>query len=172
MDTKECRHCKQPIHPQARVCQHCKGNQGWFAGQADPRFSLVILGVFLLILIPLFIWLPDLILSSTDRGSPPKLTVAGTSVRYASAPDGTRVFALGQVRNESGVEASRIWLRLELFDASDRLLDTLLQEQSGLVVPRAGTKPFRITAVTGASPKDVRRVVVSVERVKERGRYD
>jgi len=47
-----------------------------------------------------------------------------------------------------------------------------LQEQSGLVVPRSGAKPFRVTGLTSASPKDVTRVVVSVERVKERGKYD
>src|SRR5712664_3667759 len=108
MDTKECRHCKQPIHPQARICQHCKGNQGWFASQTDPRFSLVILGLFLLILVPLFIWLPDMMFSSTNRVGVPKLVVAGTSVRYIGTPDGARVLALGQLRNESELEASRI----------------------------------------------------------------
>jgi hypothetical protein len=172
MNTKECRHCKQPIHAEARICQHCKSNQGWFANQTDPRFTVVILAVILAILVPLFIWLPDLILSSSDPKGRPNLVVAGTSVSYAGTPDGTRVLALGQVKNESQVEASRIWLRLELFDASDRVLDTILQEQSGLIVPRSGTKPFRIMALTTVSPRDIKRAAVTVERLRERGKYD
>jgi hypothetical protein len=172
MDAKECRHCRQPIHPQARICQHCKGNQSWFAGQTDPRFQAMILGGILLILVPLVIWLPDLIFSSAEPRGAPKLVVTGTSVRYTDTPEGTRVFVLGQVRNESRIEAARIWLRLELFDASDRVLDTLLQEQSGLVVAGSASRPFRVTGLVGAPPKDVKRVAVTVERARERGKYD
>jgi predicted nucleic acid-binding Zn ribbon protein len=169
MNTKECRHCRQPIHAQARVCQHCQSIQGWFASQRDPRFALVLVGLLLLLVVPIFAWLPSLI---AEPGGRPNLSVSGTTVRYSSAPEGTRVFALGQIQNESGVDASRVWLRLELFDASDRLVDTLMQDQSGLIVPRSGTRPFRITGLIGASPNEVKRVAVTVERARERGRYD
>lgn len=172
MNTKECRHCRQPIHEQARICQHCKGNQGWFANQTDPRFTVFLIGAMLLIFIPLAIWLPDLMFRSAEPKASPNLVVAGTTVHYAALTDGTRVLALGQVRNESQAEASRIWMRLELFDASGQLIDTVLQEQSGLIVPQSGAKPFRITAMTTVSPSDVKRVVVTVERARERGKYD
>jgi len=114
MNTKECRHCKQPIHPEARICQHCHSSQGWFASQRDPRYALLVIGLILLLVVPLFVWFPSLI---ADPGGRPSLLVSGTEVRYTNAPEGVRVFAMGQLRNESQVEASRIWLRLELFAA-------------------------------------------------------
>jgi hypothetical protein len=172
MNTKECRHCKQPIHVQARVCQHCKSNQGWLAGQSDPRFTLVWVGLIVVMMVLLSLWLPRIMESSDEPRSSPMVVVSATSVRYAATTEGTRVFALGEIRNESGIEASRIWLRLELFDASDRLIDTLMQEQSGLIVPPSGTKPYRLTGLTSVSPKDVKRAVVTVERARARERYD
>ena len=171
MDTKQCRHCKQPIHPQARICQHCKGNQSWFAGHTDPRFQAMVLGAVLLLIVPLFFWGSIMVGSASPSGTP-TLVVGDTSVRYLSTSEGSRVFVLGTVRNTSRVDASRIWVRVEWFDASDRLLDTLLQEQSGLVVEGSASRPFRVTGSIGASPKDVKRVAVTVERVRERGKYD
>jgi len=172
MDTKECRHCKQPIHAQARICQHCKGSQSWIANQTDPRFLAMTLGLIVLIVVPLFILLSSQLSSLTESAAAPAVLVTGTSVRYTDTPEGARVFVLGRIQNTSRVDASRIWFRVELFDASDRLLDTLLQEQSGLVVPGSGSKPFRITGLISVAPTEVKRTAVSVERVRERGKYD
>ncbi len=50
METKECRHCKQPIHKDARRCQHCQGMQGWISDQKDPRMLALVLIPLILIL--------------------------------------------------------------------------------------------------------------------------
>ncbi len=50
MGTKECRHCKQPIHHDARRCQHCQGMQSWIADQKDPRMVALVFIPLVLIL--------------------------------------------------------------------------------------------------------------------------
>ncbi len=50
METKECRHCKQPIHKDARRCQHCQGMQGWISDQKDPRMLAVVFIPLIIIL--------------------------------------------------------------------------------------------------------------------------
>ena len=47
-ETKSCRHCGEPILTVARVCKHCRSNQGWFSNQKDPRYLWVLLPVVLL----------------------------------------------------------------------------------------------------------------------------
>jgi hypothetical protein len=172
MDTKLCRHCKQPIHPEARICQHCRSSQSWLANHRDPRFTITWLVVIVGVVAPLFLFGMNRTLSGDESGEPPTLTVSDISTRTIATSEGSRVFVLGAARNTSSRDASRIWFRVTMRDGGGKLLDTLLLEDRGLLVPSGKTVPFRISGISSLSSLDGTRTEVVVERARVASKWD
>jgi hypothetical protein len=172
MDTKPCRQCKQPIHPDARLCQHCHGFQSWIAGQRDPRFFGVTFGVIILLLFSLFLIPMHALsgLSKVDTGN--ALSISDTSFRYAQTPEGIRVATFGMIHNGSHVDHSHVWFRINEYDDSGKVVDTMLIEDPGLLVKAGATTPFRVTGLLSVGQSDVKRSEVLVERSTRRGKDD
>jgi hypothetical protein len=172
MDTKECRHCRQLIAAKARLCQHCHGYQSWTANQRDPRYW-VIWPVMLIAVFGAFAFAMPLAFDRGERRSdPPQLSVSGVSSRIVPAPDGQRIFVVGRVDNASARDGAKIWFRVNLYDASNRLADTFLGESYGLIAPAQGGAMFRVIAPTSVSQDDVKRIEVVVERARSRDKWD
>lgn len=172
MDTKECRHCRQLIHIKARLCQHCHGYQSWWANQRDPRFAVILVVIVLVILSPLVYLASRLDTLTSGSVETSVIRISNTSFRYVTASDGTRLFVLGRAENTSRHDAARIWFRVNLLDDAGHLLDSLLLEAGGLVVPGGQAVPFRVTSLVSVSQREIKRAEVSVERAKARGKWD
>jgi hypothetical protein len=164
MDTKPCRHCKQPINPAARMCQHCRSSQSWWANQSDPRFALGLLIVLLLLFVPFMYYTYGRIPIFDEPVETGSLVISDVSPRFASTPDGTRLFVLGKVHNESTRNASRIWFRVNLYNEGGKLIDSMLLDDRGLVVPSGKVGSFRVTQLLSVAQSDVARTEVVVER--------
>lgn len=107
-----------------------------------------------------------------NAASPPRLAVSDVSSRVVSAADGSHVFVMGRVQNSSPADAAGVWFRVNVFDESNRLVDSFLAESRGLVVPGNGSTTFRVVAQTSAVPAEVKRTEVTVDRAKARSRWD
>jgi len=173
MSTKACRHCKQPIHSDARICHHCKSVQSWFGSQKDPRFALLGLGIVALLLVVMLLYVPDFLLGGLNGNREEiVLQVSDYEVDFDSTSDGTRLSVLGQVKNRSNIDATGIWIRVDLENSSGKLLDSILVRQDGLIVPAGESRPVRVMGPTITAPENVANVSVTVERERRRGRYD
>jgi len=172
MDTKPCRHCKQPIHLEARVCQHCRSSQSWLANHRDPRFAIGFLVVTFAVLIPLMFFGINRTISGDGPVDPPTLVVSEVSTRVTTTPEGARIFVLGVARNTSSQDASRIIFRVNIRDGGGKLIDTLLLEDRGLLVPNSKTVPFRISGLLSVGSLDGTRTEVAVERAKVASKWD
>ncbi len=176
MDTKLCRHCKQPIHLEARVCQHCHSPQSWFGNSRDPRSTIAWVVVAVVVVIPLMFFGTDFAINRTmSRNKPvavPTLVVSDISTRVASTPDGAKIFVLGATRNTSSRDASRIWFRVTMRNGGGKLVDTLLLEDRGLLVPSGKTVPFRLSGLLSIKSLDGIRTEVVVERAKVASEWD
>src|SRR5258706_5452720 len=172
MDTKPCRHCKQPIHLEARICQHCLGSQSWFANHRDPRFIVVWLVVVVAVFVPLMFCGISRTISGDESIEAPTLVVSDVSTRVTGTPEGARIFVLGLARNTSSHDASRIWFRVTMRDGGGKLVDTLLLEDRGLLVPSGKTVPFRLSGLLSIKSLDGIRTEVVVERAKVASEWD
>ena len=172
MDTKPCRHCKQPIHPEARVCQHCRSSQSWLGNHRDPRFIIVWLLVVVAVFVPLMFFGINRTISGDEPAEAPTLVVSDVTTRVTATPEGARVFVLGVARNTSSRDASRIWFRVTMRDGGGKLMDTLLLEDRGLLVPSGKTVPFRLCGLLSLGSLDDTRTEVVVERTKVASKWD
>ncbi len=174
METKECRHCKQPIHKDARRCQHCQGMQGWISDQKDPR-TLAVVFIPLLIIIGIVFTMTRTITkplerSDIDRAS---LTIANVSYRFGgSTSKNDRIFVYGEVSNASAVDAGQTCLRVNLFGQDNKIIDSFVQSMDSSWLSARESKRFRIVAETPAKPEEIKRAEVVVERVRAKGRWD
>lgn len=160
---KQCRHCKLEIHDEARLCHHCKSNQGWVANQQDIRMmvaTFVVMGLIAAVAISVGMYF-----SRDSSSSTPALTISTHTHRFSSAQDGNHLFILGKVKNTSQATASDIWFRVSLFSA-DTMLDDLLLQENGLVVTPGTTETFRLTTLVAPAESEVTRVDVTIYRVK------
>jgi hypothetical protein len=173
METKECRHCKQPIHKDARRCQHCQGMQSWISDQKDPRMWVVIF-------VPLFLILGGVIMMSRtitklpERSeiNPASLSVANITYRFGNSANRDYIYVYGDLSNASNLDASRTYLRVNLLDQQNKLIDTFVQDTDCVTVPAKETKRFRIVAYTPARPEEVKKAEVIVDRCRAKGRWD
>ena len=172
MDTKECRHCMQAIHIKARRCQYCHGYQSWWANQRDPRVAVILGVVLLVVFMPLGYFAFRIDAPVSGPVETPIITISNTSFRYVTASDGTRLFVIGRAQNTSQQDVARIWFRVNLLDDAGQLLDSLLVEAGGLIVPSGQVVPFRVTGLVSVSEREVKRAEVSVERTKVRTKWD
>src|SRR6187399_2786669 len=74
--TKSCRHCGEPILQVARICKHCHSSQGWFAGNRDPRYTFVVLGIMGVIFVAALTLLSR-VKTKRDRRVDPDLSCRG-----------------------------------------------------------------------------------------------
>ena len=116
--------------------------------------------------------IPKVLFSHQPPLAPPALKITESTLRYTSTEAGTRVFVVGKTENSSGTDAARVWFRVNLLGVEGQVLDTLLVDQSGLVVPTLSTKTFRVTGLVSVKPEEVNSAEVEIERSSERSRYD
>lgn len=173
METKECRHCRQPIHKDARRCQHCQGMQTWISDQKDPRMWVVIFVPLLLILVGTF-WMSRAITKPLERSEIEKasLSISNVSYRFGSDSKSDRVFVYGEVSNASAVEAGQTCLRVNLFGRDNKIIDSFVQSMDSSWISAHETKRFRIMADTPARQDEIKKAEVVVERVRAKGRWD
>ena len=169
-ETKNCRHCGEPILAVARVCKHCHSNQGWFANQRDPRYLLIILPIVLA-----FVAVPLVIISLKEKKA--SLTVAqkescrglvvvkssSFDVRTIEAHD--HLFVRVQVENRSAVDVSDPVIRVLVVDANGDIKDTFVRSVYGANIPANQLYLLRVegdTSVERSSIKAVRAQVASV----------
>lgn len=173
METKECRHCKQPIHKDARRCQHCQGMQSWISDQKDPRVWLVVF-VPILIVIAFFIWLPQLVTKPLERTEIDKtsLSIANVSYRFSPSTGSQTIYIYGDISNSSLVDAGQTCVRVNLVGDRNKVIDSFVQIIDRSIVPAKATSRFRVMAQTPASPDEIKKADVVVERSRTRGRWD
>jgi hypothetical protein len=173
MDTKPCRHCKQPIHKDARRCQHCLSAQSWMADHKDPRYLFVTLAAIIVIM-AIFVGfmnlMPDML--TGGQGEPPVLAVSEVEYVFGTGSVSDRIFVMGELTNETGTDAAAPVLRTNLWNNGGKLLDSFLDEARRLVVPAHGKARFRVDALTPVTPSDIGRIEVLVERNRARNRFD
>ena len=100
------------------------------------------------------------------------LVVSDVKFRFVPASDGTRLFVLGAVRNTSATDASRIWFRVNVVNESGKVTDSMLLQESGLVVPGGKSAPFRVADILSVPSSEVARTDVVVERARAAGKWD
>jgi predicted nucleic acid-binding Zn ribbon protein len=173
METKECRHCKQSIHKDARRCQHCQGMQGWISDQKDPRMMAVVLIPALIILVGVFMMTRTFAkLPGRSEINPASLSVSNITFRFGHSANRDYIYIYGDLANSSSIEASQTYLRVNLLNQNNTQVDTFVQDTGCVSVPAKETKRFRIVAYTPAKPAEVKKAEVSVDRCRARGRWD
>ncbi len=172
METKECRHCKQPIHKNARRCQHCQGMQAWISDQKDPRMLAVVFVPLLVILGVVFAMsrtiTKPLERNEVDRSS---LSVTNVTYRFGSPASSHNVFVYDEVSNSSAADAGQTCLRVNLLGQQGKVIDSFVQNMDVTMAPAKRTTRFRIVAETPARPEEIKKAEVTVERSRSRGRW-
>ncbi len=173
METKECRHCKQPIHKDARRCQHCQGMQGWISDQKDPRMLAVVF-IPLLIILGIVLMMTRTITKPLERNeiNTSSLSVTNIAYRFGTVSNRDYIYVYGDLSNSSGLDAAKTYLRVNLLGQRNTLIDTFVQDTDCVSVPAKETRRFRIVAYTPARPEEIKKAEVVVERCKARGRWD
>ena len=173
MQTKECRHCKQPIHQDARRCQHCQGMQGWISDQKDPRM-LAALFIPLIFILGIVMVMTRTITKLPERSdlAPESLTVKKVSYRFGSGPSSDKIFVAGEITNSSGVDAGKTCLRVNLLGSKDNVIDSFVQSMDASSIPAKGMIRFRLVAETPALKAEIMKASVTVERSRAKGRWD
>lgn len=173
METKECRHCKQPIHKDARRCQHCQAMQGWISDQKDPRVLAMIFIPMIIIFGIVFSMTRTLTKplerSDIDRNS---LSITNVSYRFGTASNSDRIFVYGEVSNASTVAAGQTCLRVSLIGQDNKIIDSFVQNLDSSGVSAKETKRFRLAAETPARIGEIKKAEVVVERVRAKGKWD
>jgi len=172
METKECRHCKQPIHKDARRCQHCQGMQTWMSDQKDPRTLVVIFIPLLLFMVYGFYQLKS-VTKPLERNeiTNTSIGISNVSYRFGSDSKKDRIFVYGEVSNASAVDAGQTSLRVNLFGQDNKIIDSFVQIDSSGVSAHE-TKRFRIVGETPVRPGEIKKAEVVAEKVKAKGRWD
>ena len=168
-ETKNCRHCGEPILAVARVCKHCRSNQSWYASQRDPRYFLFILPLVLaLVAVPLvIIGLTEkrASLAVAQKESCRGLVVVKSSsfdIRTIEAHD--HLFVRVQVENRSTVDVSDPVVRVLVVDANGDVKDTFIRAVYGANIPANQPYLLRVEgdiSVERSSIKEVRAQVAS-----------
>lgn len=173
METKECRHCKQPIHKDARRCQHCQGMQGWIADQKDPRLQFLVFGILLAFVAAIYPMM-RMVTKPLARGeiNPESLSVANVTYRFGNSANRDYIYVYGDLSNASDLDAQQTYLRVNLLDQSNKQVDTFVQDASCVSVTAKATKRFRVVAYTPARAEEIKKAEVIVERVRARGKWD
>jgi hypothetical protein len=173
METKECRHCKQPIHKDARRCQHCQGMQGWISDQKDPRMLTVVFIPLLLILGGVIIMTRTITkLPERSEINPASFSVANITYRFGNFANRDYIYVYGDLTNTSNLDAARTFLRVNLLDQQNKPIDTFVQDTDCVTVPAKETKRFRIVAYTPTRSEEVKKAEIIVDRCRAKGRWD
>ncbi|MBI5527120.1 MAG: hypothetical protein HY897_12365 [Deltaproteobacteria bacterium] len=176
METKECRHCRQPIHKDARRCQHCHGHQSWISDQTDPRMmaGMVVFFVALGLLAFVAVTRTAARLDPTESSREslrPSVAVSDVSYRFGKGNNADQVYVMGEVANSSDVDAADVFLRIDLRDREGKLVDSFMEGLWKLVIPARVKTRFRTTTSTPIAPEDVARIEVAVERARKADKW-
>ncbi len=171
METKDCRHCKQPIHKDARRCQHCQGMQGWISDQKDPRM-LALIFIPLIIILGIVLTTTRNITKPLERSdlAPSSLSIKNVTYRFGTG--GSKIFVSGEASNSSDQDAGKTCLRVNLFGQNNKLIDSFVQSMDVSIMPAKGATRFRLVAETPAKAGEIKKAEVVVERVRAKGRWD
>ena len=173
METKECRHCKQPIHVNARRCQHCQGMQGWISDQKDPRMLAAVL-IPLVIVLGVVITMTRTITKLPERNeiSTSSLAVTNVTYRFGTVSNKDYIYVYGDLTNSSNLDTGKTYLRVNLLNQQNALIDTFVQDTDCVSVPAKETRRFRVVAYTPARQEEIKKTEVVVERCRARGRWE
>jgi len=130
------------------------------------------LAVVVAVFVPLVFFGINRTISGDELAEAPTLAVSDVSTRVTTTREGARIFVLGVARNTSPRDASRIWFRVTMRDGGGKLIDTLLLEDRGLLVPGGKTVPFRLSGLLSIGSLDGTRTEVVVERTKVASKWD
>ena len=128
--------------------------------------------VMVAVFVPLAYFGINRTISGDEPAETPSLVVSDISTRVTTSQEGARVFVLGVARNTSSHDASRIWFRVTMRDGGGKLVDTLLLEDRGLLVPSGKTVPFRLSGLLSIDSLGGTRTDVVVERAKVASKWD
>lgn len=173
METKECRHCKQPIHKDARRCQHCQGMQGWISDQKDPRMLAAVF-IPLIFILGIVLTMTRTITKPLEKSdlAPSSLSIKNVTYRFGTGTGSSNIFVSGEASNTSDQDAGKTCLRVNLFSQENKVIDSFVQSMDVSIVPAKGTARFRLVAETPAKPDEIKKAEVVVERVRAKGRWD
>ncbi|MDR1530060.1 MAG: hypothetical protein LBS40_06665 [Burkholderiales bacterium] len=166
--SKPCKHCYQPIHPQARICQHCLSHQSWIGNNQDPRFPFVIFGggavVFLILF--LFVHFFDSRKDNEKSSSPvaSSIVLSDIKTRFALCSETCEIYIIGEAHNASKQAQSGIVFEVRLFDNEDHVADYLLLKQAKLRIAAQNSSKFRIRGETLLKPNEIKNVEVKAIR--------
>ena len=175
MATKECRHCRQQIHPEARRCHQCRASQGWIADQTDPRVWILALGVLVALVGPLIVFMFYTVNRIEARDIPrasPVLQVEGVRVEFQPTGLGLRSHVVGTVVNQGSTDAGAIWIRVVYRGPDRKPLETFLEEAVGLLVPAGESRLFRVSEIVALSAEKAADIEVTVARSRAPERWD
>lgn len=167
------RPCKQPIHKDARRCQHCQGMQGWISDQKDPRMIAVVF-IPIIIILGIVLTMSRTITKPLERHDIDRtsLSIANVSYRFGTDSKSDRIFVYGEVSNASAVDAGQTCLRVNLYGQDNKIIDSFVQSMDSTGISARETKRVRLVAETAAKPEEIKKAEVVVERVRARGRWD
>jgi hypothetical protein len=170
-ETKDCRHCGEPILAVARVCKHCQSNQSWFSNQRDPRYLWLLLPIVLLAVV-----VPFGVLSLVEKKAMPTaaqnqkdscrglVEAKSSSYEVRTIEKREHMFVLVQVENKSSSNVSNPVIRVEILDANGDVKDTFIRSVYGADIRPNQSYLLRVegdTIVDGSSVKGVRAEVAS-----------
>jgi len=170
-ETKNCRHCGEPIIAVARVCKHCRSNQTWFSNQRDPRYLWVLLPVVLLaVAAPIgVISLVEgkakrTLLQDQNDSCRGLVAVKSKSYEIRTIDKHERMFVLVEVENKSPGHVSNPAIRVEILDANGEVKDTFIRSVYGADI--GPNRPYLLrvegdTVIDGSLVKSVRVEVTS-----------
>jgi hypothetical protein len=170
-ETKTCRHCGEPILAVARVCKHCRSNQGWFSNQRDPRYLWVLLPIVLLaVAVPLGVIsvieskAKRTLVENRNDSCRDLVGVRSSSYEVRTIEKHERMFVLVEVENRSSGNVSNPVIRVEILDATGKVKDTFIRTVYGADIRPNQPYLLRVegdTVIDGSSIKAVRAVVAS-----------
>ena len=171
METKPCRHCKQPIHIDARKCHLCQSNQSWLSDSRDIRFQFFMLGLLVLFFSGMtYKWDRDTSGSYEVREA--KLELTDKSFHITKIEDGQDLVLIGEIENMSSFSVSGIQIRIKMFNTDGKMVDTVLMNASGLVIGAHQKAPVRVMAFMSVNDIDMEKTTAEIVKSKPATKWD
>jgi hypothetical protein len=151
-----CPFCREPVKPDARKCPHC---HQWQGRSAAFFYHPAVLIAFVLLPMMAFFALPGrniLPQGENFAASRDQLVIVQSGMHHSAGDEkcGPSISVIGTIRNESNIGWKDVYLEAQYFDGSGTLIDTIGQEQYGLVVPPHEEVAFRIRGTAARGEKE------------------
>lgn len=143
-DVSECRHCKQEIRAGAAKCPHCLGWQSkWMPEPQSPRGSFLMLGVVLLFIVPLFLFLNNLLFFDPDPGLD-QLVITESEMHHSASESRNFLSIVGKLRNAGRKALKNPHFEVQFFSADGKLIDSLASNSYDLIIPAQSEVSFKV----------------------------